>query len=315
MLAASMGEIGSRGKQKTDPEEDPMTEYLMREQAPLTAEEWTRLDDLVVAVARKILVARRFLPLAGPFGAGVQTVPVDAYMWSKGCIHYGGTDICTYEACTAAGACDPIALSERRYLTLPLLHKDFRLSWRDIATARQLNTPLDLFPAGGAAAAVAMAEDELIFRGNEQHGFPGLLTAAGTRVRLADWGKAEAAFKNVALAREALVQKGFYGPYALVLSTDLFAAVQRIMPNTGRLEVQFLGDVATAGVFQAPALEARNALFISVGPENLDLAVAQDLVTAYLGPDGMDHLFRVFESLALRVKQPGAICLLAAQEG
>ncbi|MGB9722672.1 MAG: family 1 encapsulin nanocompartment shell protein [Chloroflexia bacterium] len=290
-----------------------MDDYLMRDQSPLTAEEWARLDELVVQVARKMLVGRRFLPLSGPLGAGVQTVALDTYAWSKGCIHYAGTDPCTHEACAAD--CEPISLAERRHLPLPLLHKDFRLSWRDIATARQSGIPLDLFPAGGAAAAVAVAEDELIFHGSEIHGLPGLLTAAGQKVRLNDWGKPEAAFKNVALAREALLKGGFYGPYALVLSTDLYATVQRIMPNTGRLEVQFLADLVTAGVFQSPVLAPRTGLLLSVGPENVDLVVAQDLITAYLGPDHMDHLFRVLESLVLRIKQPGAICLLQVQEG
>jgi uncharacterized linocin/CFP29 family protein len=291
-----------------------MDDFLMRDQAPLTAEEWTRLDDQVVQAARRMLVGRRFLALYGPVGAGVQTVAVDSFSWSKGCIHYSGTDACSHEECACDIGCEPIALAERRYLILPILHKDFRLSWRDIATARQLNTPLELSPAGAAGAAVALAEDEFIFHGNETHGFLGLLSAAGQQVRLTDWGKTEAAFKNVTAAREALVQKGFYGPYALVLSPDLYTAVQRVMPNTGRLEAQFLADLATAGVFQAPALQSRQALLLAVGPENMDLVVAQDLVTAYVGPEGMDHHFRVLESLALRIKQPGAICVLKAAE-
>jgi len=291
-----------------------MDTYLMRDDAPLTAEEWTHLDELVVQAARKVLVGRRFLPLTGPLGVGVQTVPVDTVAWSKGCVHYTGADICSEEECDCDCDCEPVVLADRAYLPLPLLHKDFLLSWRDMAAARQTGGPLDLFVAAGAAAAVALTEDELIFKGNAAHGLPGLLTAAGTRVALANWGKVEAAFKNVAQAREALVGQGFYGPYALVLSPDLYAAVQRIMPNAGRLEIQFLADLATLGVLQAPALPARSALLVAAGPENLDLVVAQDLTTAYLGPVGMDHAFRVLESLVLRVKQPGAICLLQPGE-
>jgi uncharacterized linocin/CFP29 family protein len=290
-----------------------MDDYLMRDESPLTAGEWARLDELVVQVARKMLVGRRFLPLAGPLGAGVQTVALDTYAWSKGCIHYMGTDPCGHEAC--ASGCEPVSITERRHLPLPLLHKDFSLSWRDIATARQTGVPLDLFPAGGAAAAVAVAEDELIFFGSQAHHLPGLLTGAGQKLPLSNWGKPEAAFKNVAAAREALLKGGFYGPYALVLSTDLYTAVQRILPNTGRLEIDFLASLATAGVFQAPILPPQTGLLLSVGPENMDLVVAQDLITAYMGPDHMNHLFRVLESLVLRIKQPGAICLLQSQEG
>ena len=37
-----------------------MSDYLMRDDAPLTGEEWKRLDKLVVSAARRMLVGRRF---------------------------------------------------------------------------------------------------------------------------------------------------------------------------------------------------------------------------------------------------------------
>ncbi len=288
-----------------------MDEYLMREDAPLSPEEWAYLDEAVVQAAKKILVGRRFLPLFGPLGMGTQTVPVNTVDWSAACIHYEGADVCGHEECAPHCDCSPVSLAERRYLSMPILHKDFCLSWRDIAAARQLNTPLDLSPAAAAAAAVAMAEDEFIFKGNDRHGFAGLLNAQGRQVvPLEDWGEPGTAFANVAAARGALVQDGFFGPYALVLSPGRLAQVQRIMPEMGRLEIHFLADLATAGVFQSPLLSDEGALFLSAGPENLDLAIAQDLITAYLGPEGMNHSFRVLESLVLRVKRPAAICTL-----
>jgi len=42
--------------------------------------------------------------------------------------------------------------------------------------------------------------------------------------------------------------------------------------------------------------------------ENLDLVIGQDLITSYLGADDMDHPFRVFETVLLRIKRPEAIC-------
>lgn len=287
-----------------------MEAYLLRDEAPLSEGEWEKLDGLVVRVAQKILVGRRFLPLYGPVGAGVQTIALDSFGGTAACVHFLGGDPCGHEECPSG--CDPIALSDRTYLPLPLLHKDFRLLWRDIATARQMNTPLEMAPAAAAAAAVAHLEDELIFRGNPAHGLPGLLTVEGTRVPLEEWGEPGAAFGNVAAARGALVEGGFYGPYALVLSPDLYGMTQRLHGNSGRLEIQQIETIAAAGVFQTPVLDQSTALLLSVGPEHMDLVVAQDLITAYLGPDGMDHHFRVLESLVLRVKRPGAICALEA---
>jgi uncharacterized linocin/CFP29 family protein len=42
----------------------------------------------------------------------------------------------------------------------------------------------------------------------------------------------------------------------------------------------------------------------------MDLAVAMDMVAAYLGASRMNHPFRVLESLLLRIKHPDAICTL-----
>jgi len=38
----------------------------MRDDAPLTGEEWDRLDELVVETARKILMGRRIIKRLGP---------------------------------------------------------------------------------------------------------------------------------------------------------------------------------------------------------------------------------------------------------
>ncbi len=56
------------------------------------------------------------------------------------------------------------------------------------------------------------------------------------------------------------------------------------------------------------AANGKEALAL-IQKENIDLVIAQDLITAYLGPEGMDHLFRVFESIILRVKRPESICV------
>jgi len=139
--------------------------------------------------------------------------------------------------------------------------------------------------------------------------FEKLLEAEGrTTVSAADWEEAGNGFNNVLAATEALIGAGFYGPYAAVFSPSLYTKLHRWLPQARRLEIEQIKVLASGGVFQSPLLSGNKALVISQGPQNLDLVVAQDLITAYLGPEGMDHRFRVLESLALRIKQPGAIC-------
>jgi uncharacterized linocin/CFP29 family protein len=54
-------------------------------------------------------------------------------------------------------------------------------------------------------------------------------------------------------------------------------------------------------------------LVLQVGPQVADLAVGVDLTTAYIGNEGMIHLFRVIETLALRIKQPSGICVVTGK--
>jgi uncharacterized linocin/CFP29 family protein len=262
-----------------------MSDYLMRDDAPFSGEEWEKIDNLVVGVAKKLLVGRRFIHLTGPLGMGVPTVPL---------VTGGKTDA-----------------TERKFLALRLIHEDFHLSWRDIETSQKLGLPLELGPAGAASAACARAEDKLIFHGDLEEGYEGLLNAQGhNAVPLADWDEPLMPFENVVAATETLVSAGFYGPFAAVLSPALYSKTQRVAKGTGRLLSKLIKGVAKGGLFRSPVLTENQALVVAQGPQNLDLVVGQDLITAYLGPEDMDHTFRLMESVVLRIKQPGAICVL-----
>jgi uncharacterized linocin/CFP29 family protein len=282
-----------------------MSDYLMRDDAPFSAEEWAKLDDLVVDVARKLLVGRRFLQLAGPLGAGVQTVPVPTVSSGEACLH-------DEEGCACeAGECEVIQVTGRKFLSLPLIHQDFCLAWRDIEASRRMGWPLELGPAAAASAACARAEDKLVFHGHPDHGYEGLLNATGRHtVPLGKWDESGQAFANIVAATEALVADGFYEPFAVVLSPALYARTQRVAKGIGRLESKLIKDVAEGGLFRSPVLTENQGLVVAQGAHNFDLVVAQDLITAYLGPENMDHTFRLMEILALRIKRPGAICTL-----
>ncbi len=276
-----------------------MADYLMREQAPLSQEQWEQIDHTVVETAQQFLVGRRFIPIYGPLGAGMQTIINNVF---------GGIGDATVDAMGEAES-SPVVIETRRAELLPMLYKDFRLNWRDIEASRQLGIPLDLGPAAAAAYTVALAEDRLIFHGTADAA--GLLNLERrTRSKLGNWGEMGAAFESVVAATAQLIANGFPGPYAVITSPQLYAAMTRVFGNTGVLEIEQVRQLATAGVFQTPILDENQALVVSTGRQNMDLAVAQDLTTAFLETTSMSHSFRVFEIVALRVKRPGAVCTL-----
>src|SRR5262249_8698912 len=102
--------------------------------------------------------------------------------------------------------------------------------------------------------------------------------------------------------------QGHYGPWAAVLPPRLYSLLHRIYEKTGVLEIETIRQLASDGVLQSNRLRGDSGVVVSTGRENLDLAVAMDMVTAYLGAANMNHPFRVLESLILRIKHPRSIC-------
>ncbi len=280
-----------------------MTDFLGHNENPLRPEEWERLNETVIQVARRTLIGRRFIDLYGPLGPGVQTVPHDQFVG----VEKGAVDL------VGEVETDRVFADRRTFKTIPLVYKDFLLHWRDIEAARSNNMPLDVSAAAGAAAFCAMREDALIFYGDEKLGYEGLMTAAGrTQMPLYDWTEPGNGFRNVVEATERLNANGHFGPYAMVCSPRLYAMLHRIFEKTGVLEIQTIRELLVDGIYQSNRIRGDVAVVISTGRENLDLAVAMDMAVAYLGAEQMNHPFRVIESVLLRIKHPDAICTIGA---
>lgn len=280
-----------------------MADFLNRNEAPLSPQEWSQLDSIAAQAASKRLVGRRFINVVGPVGPGMQAVPNFMYE-VLGPAHLDM--IQTYDE-------TPIAATGRVFQPMPVISKDFILHWRDIELSRRLGFPLELGAAGAAAFFVADMEDNLIFWGSDDLREPGLLNAPGMMtIDRADWGAVGSIFGDAVKAMTQLVEHGFFGPYAMVVSPVDFALMSRLYGNTGRLEVEQVRQVMTAGVFFTPSMPDGAGLVVSTGPQNLDLVIGQDLTVAYLTQENLDHPFRVMETLVLRIHRPGAIVRIGA---
>ncbi|MED4979922.1 family 1 encapsulin nanocompartment shell protein [Geobacillus stearothermophilus] len=269
-------------------------------EAPLTANQWSELEKLVIETARRQLVGRRFIDLYGPLGEGVQSVANDIYMNpEQGDMSFHGKELSLSEP------------TRRVHLTIPLLYKDFILYWRDIEQAKQLGSPIDFSAAANAAQQCALLEDDLIFNGSTEFDVPGIMNVKGKIAHIrSDWMKSGNAFTDVVEARNKLLQLGHTGPYALVLSPELYALIHRVHEGTHVLEIEHIRELMTAGIYQTPVIKGKRGVVIDTGRQNIDLAVAADMQTAFLDTENMNYLFRVYESVVLRIKRPSAICTL-----
>ncbi|HDQ35145.1 MAG TPA: bacteriocin [Chloroflexi bacterium] len=267
-----------------------MNQVLMREDAPLSAEQWQLIDATVQEVAENILVGRRLLQLYGPLGYGAYTVPLYAY---------------------GAEAGEAIRASLVKQLPMTTLDQDFIISVRDLELFNG-GQPFDTAPVAAAAAASAFAEDRLIFEGDADAGLEGLLTAKGhLALSLSDWAEEGQALADISTAIAALVSAGFYGPYAVVMNPARYANVQRVYGRRGILEAELLEQQARSGILSTPVMPLDKVVVLAAQQQYVDLAVGQDMATAFIETVNMEHCFRIMETLALRIKQPGAICVLA----
>jgi len=276
-------------------------DILDRQSAPLTPEEWSRIDEAVVNTARSMLVGRRVISILGPLGAGVYSMPYSVFSGKT----QAGVDM--------IGEKEDMAVEPDRRATinLPILYKDFKILWRDVEADRHLGIPLDVSTAAVAANFVAVQEDSLIFNGNSDLGHEGVFTASGRlTVPMASWDKSGNALADAVKAAGALAAAGHYGPYAMVVSPVLFGSMVRVYGNTGMLELDQVKALMTGGVQYTNVIAGKKAAVIALGPQNLNLAIGQDMSSGYMGPVNMNHVFRVLETAALLIRRPDAICTI-----
>jgi len=256
-----------------------MTSYLMRELAPFGPDMWAKIDEMVVRVVKGTLVCRRFTELVGPLGWGVEVAPKFGFAVQDGVA----------------------TIQEAEYIPLTEIKKEFLLRAKQWAIADQTPFAFDLGAVAIAGTDLAKEEDKLIVGGFRDQG-----TSSGP---LGDWGMPSDPFSAIVKAEAGLLQGGYVAPYALVLSPALYARLAGLIKD-GQRELEMVEELVEGGIFQCTAMPDDQAMVLSLGAWNFDLVVGQDVVTAYTGNEGIDQKFRIFETLCLRIKRPGAICVL-----
>lgn len=274
--------------------------FLHREEAPFGEDTWKKIDEIVVKTARESVVGRKFIEITQVLDPSIQSVPYDVI------------ETVSSGACGIFGenGCDTVSVKHRKFLPAPQIYKDFKIHWRDIESFKNHGIPLDFSVVAAAAREVSKAEDKFIFHGDAQLGYPGLLNVEGKEeIKKSDFSKNGGIFETGVRCIEKLIKNGFNGNFAFVLNPSDYSKGFRLYGNSGVLEINQLKEIFDLGVFSSFAVPKGTALAISSNIENLDLFLIQDMITGYLSYENMDHYFRVFEIIALRIKNPSCICV------
>lgn len=265
-------------------------QYLNRAASGLPGETWDKIDYAAISAARDILTGRRFLSLDGIYGLGLTALEV------------GPEQVTQMEHQQAE-----VVLGKA--LAVPMLRKAYQLSIRRVQAHLSMGHPLDLSPAQDAAEAIARLEDALIYYGHGDIGLPGLMKARGSsNIPAGNWNELDEAVNDVLAAVNRLDQAGFHGPYALAMSPLLYNNLFRRYEGTNMLQLEHLRRLCEGGLYKAPIEGA-----VLVDPHVGDLVLGQDLITGFSGSDGVHYHFFVVESIALRLQETKAICILSTK--
>jgi len=275
--------------------------------AQLTDEEMIYIDNRIVETVKPALIGRRLFPVFKLPNAGFVTV--------RG---YKRSDM-SQARISLQGQTKNKDRSEKTAfdVTVPVIHKEFTLWWRDLEASRNGGLPLDTQEAENAARQCAEEEDKLLLSGEYTGwtalGIEGLATATGrnTQASAGAWGAN--ALTDLSAAIGKLEASGHTGPYAAILRSTWAAKLRALVSNTAVKYIEVIRDLFPAGIYVSDSLYTSGglttiALVVEPSQENFELVIGQDLsVFTQQDPD-MNLQCKVFEVLAPRIKRPTSVC-------
>jgi uncharacterized linocin/CFP29 family protein len=273
-------------------------------QVPWSDEQWDRVKRAIQEEANRARVAATFLQLFGPLPAN--------------------TDFVRREDITVDNR--QITIADTDTIKLPTLQVKVYLRGAQMADP-DLTSALALFQR--AANLLARLEDAVIFNGQPAAGQPpaggpniwevlggqpsrGLLAAGAPSVDVPP-ANGQRLVTAVSEAIGKLEADGHFGPFAVALGQQLFLAAQT--PNRRSLVlpqdriIPFLGGGGS--LVRSSTLPPDKGVVVALGGAPVELVIATDVSLNFLQvtPDPM-FVFRVYEKMVLRIKEPDAIIAL-----
>lgn len=282
-------------------------------------EQWAAIRRTVQEAAGKARVASSFLPLVGPLPPGQASVP--ALVMESPDPDQGGQDG------------DRLVINDAVTLPLNTISCLVHLTTQQVedphlASAKEL--------LGRAAGIIGRLEDAIIFNGhsggeappeaapvplvyqvNVPRAVPGLLRDVNEGV-LAEpqlWvpvtGQGQNLIQQVNAAIAMLEGWGHYGPFACVLSPNLYQAAITPATSLAVARDQIVALLQGGPLHRSSLLENDHGVVVSLAASPIDLVVASDVHVKFLQVTlEPRYVFRISERFVLRLKQPDGRCVL-----
>lgn len=299
-----------------------------------TEDQWNLVQQTVREEARRVRVARSFLPTHGPLPPDTDAVPVK---------ELNDTQLNPLPVLRGEAGIR-MEVDDRTYRPLTCLSVNVYLR-NSQAAQTDLSSAITMFRR--AANIIARCEDYLVIHGQRANVNPasfqrvpqffsvsgggaqwrGLLSAARyynaglgvhivrTRSSRADYIRlGDSIVSYTSQAMSVLESEAHLGPFALVLGNELFEiahdpTISLVMP-ADRLKPMLGGPL-----LRSSTLNPMEGILISLAAEPVELVVPSDISIKFLHVTTEPrHVYRVSQRFTIRIKQPGALCALLTPE-
>jgi uncharacterized linocin/CFP29 family protein len=298
---------------------------------PWSEEQWADLQQLVQTAARKARVASSFLPLHGPLAPGQTTVPALDMSHPK-----LAQD--ERQRGEAPERLDIDSGKTRRLITIAseVYLKTQQAEDPELAAARDM--------LGRTANVIGRLEDAIIFNGlpdacesvepkiytidgrepakyralydDGRDRIAGLLSSATTTIkRKGGEVSGEELVKGVVAAIQELEDAGHYGPFACVLSHDLYLVANTPNKDSMVLPSDRITPFLNGPLLRSSTITEDRGVVIALAAAPIDLVIASDIHVSFLQLSlEPRYVLRVSERFVLRMKQPDAVRVLEVEE-
>ena len=241
---------------------------------PFTEEEWSRLLEAFRKTLDESRILRHYIPLHR-VGRGVDAILIEKIVDEK-------------EKLVDVVKLEEVAVK----FSIPQKLIDYARRYKD----------LNILPLLHAAQKIGWMEDELLLKK--------LLSEKDViRIRLGDWTKPGQAVNDISKAIAELNKKGILGPFILFINPARYAELVQVHERTGVTELARIKALVNE-VVKLPHIPENKALLIAPLKHLVDIVVGVDTEIEYIGPENGNHVFRAYETIALRIRYPKAIVIL-----
>ena len=206
-----------------------------------------------------------------------------------------GIDYIAYPRLSGEGA-------EKRVAELKTYSTVFSIDEQAVQAYQRLGL-LEAPEAENAGYQLARAEEEAILKvlGEEANTHP-----------LSDWSRPGAALRDTVAALKTARSRAAFREAVLVVGPERYAELLAFHEKTGVMELERLRRIIR--VEQHPLLGMGEAYLIPLSPSIVDIVYGVQERIDYIGLDENGrHVFRAWETMTVRVKNPAAIVKLTAR--